>query len=92
MLYFDRNDASKGIDVNKTGASKKCIICHYWYFLDKEFKFQLDVCNRYHDVLMMPINLNDIAILNICGVDYRCIINRISKREEVNLLQNADLC
>ena len=41
---------------------------------------------------MMSINLNDIAILNICGVDYRCIINRISKREAVNLLRNADLC
>ena len=30
MVYFDRIDISEGIDVNKTGASKKCIICHYW--------------------------------------------------------------
>ena len=37
----------------------------------------------------MSINLNDIAFLN--GVDYRCIIKGISKREVVSLLENADL-
>ena len=30
MLYFDRTDVSKGIDVNKTSASKEHDICHYW--------------------------------------------------------------
>ena len=55
------------------------------------FKFQPDVCNGRHDVLMMPINLNDIAILNIRDVGYRCIINEISKTDAINLLQNADL-
>ena len=40
---------------------------------------------------MMPIKLNDIAILNIRSVNYRCVINKISKSEAVNLLQNADV-
>ena len=31
------------------------------------------------------------AILNINGIDYRCIIFRISKSEAKNLLRNADL-
>ena len=44
-----------------------------------------------HDVLIMSINLNDIAILNTRGVNYRCIINGISKSETVNLLQNTNL-
>ena len=26
MLYFDRIDVSEGIDVNKTSASKECVI------------------------------------------------------------------
>ena len=30
MLEYDRIDISEGIDVNKTGLSKKCDICHYW--------------------------------------------------------------
>ena len=29
MLYYDRIDVSKDIDVNKTSVSKECIICHY---------------------------------------------------------------
>ena len=65
MLYYDRIDVSEGIDVNKTSASKECDICHYWYFLNYSFKFQPNVCNRCHDLLMMSMNLSDIAILNI---------------------------
>ena len=40
---------------------------------------------------MMSIKLNDISILNICGVNHFCIINKIRKREAINILQNADL-
>ena len=70
MLYYDRIDVSEGIDVNKTSASKECIICHYWYFLDVGFKPQQDVCNGCHDVSMMFMNFDTIAILNIHRVDY----------------------
>ena len=37
MLYYDRIDVSKGIDVNKTSGSKECDVCHYWYFLNFSF-------------------------------------------------------
>ena len=37
------------------------------------------------------LNLSDIAILNIKGSDYCCVISLISKNEAINLLQNADL-
>ena len=40
MLEHDRLDISDGIDVNKTNASKKCDICHYWYFLKISFKYE----------------------------------------------------
>ena len=39
----------------------------------------------------MSINLDDIAILDMNDVDYRCNFTGISKKEAVNLLQNADL-
>ena len=64
MLYYDRIDVSEGIHINKTIKWKKCDICHYWYFLNKGFKFQSYICNRCHDILMMSMNL-DIAILKI---------------------------
>ena len=41
MLYYDRIDVSKEIDINEKIASKQCDICQFWYFLDKGFKFQL---------------------------------------------------
>ena len=37
------------------------------------------------------MNLSDIAILNIKGSEYHCIISLISKNEAINLMQNADL-
>ena len=35
--------------------------------------------------------MKNIVILNIHGVNYRCIINRISKTEAVGLLNNTNL-
>ena len=32
MLYYDRIDVFKGVDVNKTSTSKECISCYYLYF------------------------------------------------------------
>ena len=40
---------------------------------------------------MMSINLSDIAISNIKGSDYRCIISLISKNKAIHLTQNTDL-
>ena len=90
MLYFDKIDVSEGIDVNQTNESKECDIYHYWYFSNKGFQFQPNVCNRCHDLLMMSLNFSDIAIINIKSADYHCIISRISKNEAINLMQNHD--
>ena len=91
MIYYDRIDVSEGIDVNKTSVSKECNVCHYLYFLNYKFKFQPNACNRCYNLLMMFVNLSDIAILNIKGSDYCCIISLICKNEAINLLQNSDL-
>ena len=79
MLYFDRIKVSEGIDVNKTSESKEWDVCHYWYFLNKGFTFQPNVCNRCHDLLMTSINFSNIVILNIKNADYCCIISGIRK-------------
>ena len=90
MLYFDSIDVSEGTDVNKSRASKEYDVSHYWYFLNKGFKFQPNVCNRCHDLLMLSMNLIDIAILKIKTTDYRSVISRISKGETINIMQNID--
>ena len=40
---------------------------------------------------MVSMKLSDIAILNIKGSDYCCIITEIIKSEAIKLLQNIDL-
>ena len=45
MLKYKKIDASEGIDVNKTSASKECELCHYWLFKNVGFKFEEHVCN-----------------------------------------------
>ena len=72
MLQYERSNISKGIEINKTSASKECMLCHYWHFKDDGFKFETDVCNKCHDVLMTAYELKNIAILNVKGVDYIC--------------------
>ena len=51
MLEFNRMDISEGIDVNKTKSSKECDNCDYWYFLDKDFKYEPYLCNCFHDLM-----------------------------------------
>ena len=53
MLQYQKTDVSEGIDVNKTGASRECEFCHYWFFKNVVFKFEEHVCIRCHDLLMM---------------------------------------
>ena len=91
MIYYDRIIFSEGVDVNNRSALKECNVCHYWYFLNYGYTFQPNVYNRCHDLLMMSLNLSDIAILNIKSSDYCCVIRLINKKEAINLLQNADL-
>ena len=87
MLYYDRIDLSKGNDVAKGNSSKKCIICHYWFF-NYGSNFQDSVCNGCHNLTKFSFNLSDITIKN---VDYHCIIYKISKSEAIYLLKNVIL-
>ena len=84
MLQYKKIDVSEGIDTNKTSASKECMLCHYWYFKDVEFKFEPHFCNIYHGVLMTAYELKNIVILNVKGVDFRCVSWGISRDEAVN--------
>ena len=40
MLQYHRIDVSEQTDVNKTNSLREFIICHYWYFLEINVKFQ----------------------------------------------------
>ena len=74
MLQYEKIDASEGIDINKSNKSKEYMISHYWYFKDIGYKFEPHVCNKCHAISMIAYELKNIAILNVKGVDYSCIL------------------
>ena len=46
-------------------------ICHYWYFLDKAFKYGPFLCDGCHDLMQKAINFDDFANFSVKGIDYR---------------------
>ena len=91
MIQYERIDISEGTDFDKTNKSVKCMICHYWYFKDIGFKYQPYVCNGCHDFIMIVQNLNDFVILKIKGIDYRCYLVGMNKKDAISLLNNSVL-
>ena len=91
MLLYEKISISEGIDIDKTIASKECMLCHYWYFKDVGFKFEPHVCNKCHDVLITVYELKNVAILNVKGADFRCILWGISRDEAANRSSNSVL-
>ena len=85
MLQYEKIDVSEGIDINKTSASMKCMLCHYWHFKDFGFKFEPHVCNKCHDCLWVK----SIAIFNANGLNFKCILWGISRDETVNRQNNS---
>ena len=83
MLQYDRTDTSERIDIDKTNASKKCYICH--------FKYELYLCNAYHDLTQKVMNFNDVAIVFDKGSDNRIHFWHMSKDDAINIIKNYNL-
>ena len=79
MLQYKKTNVSEWIDVNKTSASKKYELCHYWYFKDVGFKFEKHVCNKCHALLSMVYSLKNIAILSAKSATFRYLLMGVSK-------------
>ena len=60
------------------------------FLFNNSFNPQSYVWNRCHNLLMMSMNLSDIAILKMENTGYHCIITWISKTDAINVLQNID--
>ena len=91
MLEYDRIDISEGIDVNKTNASKKWDICHYWYFKDISFKYEQYLCTGCHDLMQKAMSFNDVAIVCVKGSAYRIHFWYMSKNDAVSIMNSSNL-
>ena len=88
MLEYDRIDISEGIDIDKTNSSKECNICHFWYFLNKNFSYEPYLCNRCHDLMQKAMNFK---IEMIKGNDYRIHFWYMSENDDIVLMTNSNL-
>ena len=91
MLEYDRIDISEGIGINKTSASKKCDIYHYWYFKDIGFKYETYLCNGCHNLMQKAMIFNNIAIAFVKGSAYRINFWYMSKDDAINIMNSSGL-
>ena len=81
MLKCDKIDITEGIDLNKTNKSRKCMFCHYWYYLNKNFSFGPFTCDGCYNIVQKPIDFKDIAIVHVKKSAYRVYFKNISKHK-----------
>ena len=91
MLEYDRIDISEGIDVDMSNESKLFMLCHYWYFLDKNFSYGLYLCDGCYNITQKSNNFKDIAIVHIKKSAYRIYFLYMSKNEAKKLMTNSNL-
>ena len=91
MLEYERIDISDGIDVDMSDKSKKCTLCHYWYFLDKNFSYGPYLCDGCYNIVQKYNKLKNIAIVLVKKSAYRIYFLYMSKREAKKLMTNSNL-
>ena len=92
MLEYNRIDISEGIDVKKSNdKSKECNICHYWYFIDKNFNYQKYLCNGCHDLMQKAMSFDNVAIASVKSNDYRIHFWYMDKDNAINIMRNSNL-
>ena len=91
MLAYERIDISNGIDVNKSDESKECMLCDYWYFLDKSFSYGAYLYDGCYNKTQKCNKLKNVAIIRIKKSVYRISFLFMSKREARKLMTNSNL-
>ena len=91
MLKYDRTDISKGIDADKTNESRECKLCHYWYFLDKNFSCGPFTCDGCYDMVQRSTDFKNIAIVHIKKTAYRIYFQHMSKHKVKKIMSKFDL-
>ena len=71
MLKYGRIDILKGIDADKANESRECKFCHYWYFLNKNFKYGPYLCDGCYDISQKSTDFKNITVVHIKKTVYR---------------------
>ena len=92
MLKYDRIDISEGIDIKKCNeTSRECSLCKFYYFLNKNFNYQMYLCDRCHDMSIKANSMQNLAIIYHKGNAYRVNFVFMSKNDAFNLIKNSNI-
>ena len=91
MLVYERINISDGIDVDKSDKSKECMLCHYWYFLDKNFSYGPLLCDGCYNIMQKCSKIKNIAIVPVKESAYRICFLYLSKCKAKSLMINSNL-
>ena len=91
MIEYDRIDISDGIDIGMSNKSKKCMLCHYWYLLDKNFSYEPYLSDGCYNTVQKCNKLKNISIVHVKKSTYRIYFLYMSKREAKKLMTNFNL-
>ena len=91
MLDNEKIDISEGIDVDMSNKSKECMLCYYWNFLDKNFRYGPYLCNGCYNMMQKSNDFKNIAIADVKKSAYRIYFLYMSKREAKKLMTNSNL-
>ena len=91
MLEYEIIYISKGIDVDMSNKSKEFMLCHYWYFLDKNFNYGRYLCDDCYDITRKSNDFKNITIAHVKKSAYRIYFLYVSKREAKRLMNDSNL-
>ena len=92
MLEYDRIDISEGIDIKKCNeTSRECSLCKFYYFLNRNFNYQMYLCDRCHDMSMKANSMQNLAIIYHKGNAYHINFVFMSKNDAFNLIKNSNI-
>ena len=91
MLEYDRIDLSESIGVNRCQErSRKCSLCQYYYFLNKNFIYQRYLCNGCHDMSVKALSIH-LTIIYHGGHAYHVNYVFMSRNDAFNSIKNSTI-
>ena len=62
-------------------------VCYYWYFSDKNFKYELYLFYGYHNLMQKAMNFNDVATASVKESNYRIHFGYMTKNDATNIMK-----
>ena len=66
------------------------MLCHYWYFLNKNFNYGPYLCDGCYTIVQKSISFKNIVIVHVKKSVYRIHFEDMNKREAKKLMTNSD--